>query len=142
MKEWYEAFIKLLKSLSVKIKTTDDDSDNKVYASVGTSPESQQLIMELCGDIDEEYALRRELETEAEPEKWFDKKVDDALDDLAAAGVIETPTSDDYARAHSVIQEAIEEGVATLAEETAEELEKGPDSKDRQESATHEGKEE
>ena len=84
--------------------------ENKDYAVVGSSDESKRLIEELCYELDEEYALRKELDTERDPEAWFDKKTNETLEELYEAGIIEEPTPEDYNNAHRVIQESIRNG--------------------------------
>ncbi len=121
MQEWYATFVGLLRSLSDKIAVSSG-RDNSEYASIGSTPESQRLIKELCDDIDEEYELRREVSKHDDPEAWFDTKTDQTLDELAEAGIIDTPSAEDYAHARRTMHKAIAEAVATEAEQTAAEL--------------------
>lgn len=122
MKEWYQVFINTLKQLSKYKRTTAGNMENKDYAVVGSSDESKRLIEELCYELDEEYALRKELDTERDPEAWFDKKTNETLEELYEAGIIEEPTPEDYNNAHRVIQESMRNGIVEEAEQTAGEL--------------------
>ena len=81
LQEWYAAFVGLLQSLSEKL-STGSEHDNSDYASIGSTPESRQLIQELCDEIDEEYELRREVSKHDDPEAWFDRKTDQTLDEI------------------------------------------------------------
>jgi hypothetical protein len=121
LQEWYATFVGLLQSLSQKL-STGSVHDNSEFASIATTPESQQLIQELCDEIDEEYELRREVSKHDDPEAWFDTKTDQTLDELAEAGIIDTPSAEDYAHARRTMHKAIAEAVATEAEQTAAEL--------------------
>ena len=122
MKNWYQVFINTLKRLSEHKGATAGNMKNKDFAEVGSTDESKRLIEELCNEIDEEYALRIELETERVPEAWFEKKINKTLDDLHEAGIIEKPTSEDYIEAHKIIQESIRKSIVEEAEQTAIEL--------------------
>ena len=121
LQEWYATFVGLLQSLSQKL-STGSVHDNSEFASIATTPESQQLIQELCDEIDEEYELRREVSKHDDPEAWFDTKTDQTLDELAEAGIIDTPSAEDYAHAHQTMHEAIAKAVAEEAEQTAADL--------------------
>ena len=83
LEEWYSAFIALLKKLSKKSQEIGHEMTNEEYASIGTTQETRELIKELCDEIDEEYALRKELSGVSDKEAWFDGKVKETLDDLA-----------------------------------------------------------
>lgn len=122
VQRWFSEFIRLLKSLSGMVQAKGGRISNEELSSIGSTPESQALIKELCDDIDDEYAQRRELEQESDAEAWFDRKVDATLDDLAAAGVMDQPSQADYDRAHQQLRDAGREGVAREAKQTADEM--------------------
>ena len=122
IQEWYKSFIENLKKISDKMKSVESQSGNEVYASIGTTPESKELIAELVGELDEEYALRKELEKEKDPDAWFKKKVVETMDDLARNGIIDAPAPSDYENAYRTIQDAMDECIAKEAEQTAREL--------------------
>lgn len=123
IQEWYKSFIENLKKLAEDMRSGGVKPGNDVFTLIGTTPESKSLIAELVSEIDEEYALRRELEKEKDPEAWFKKKVANTLDELVKDGVIEgNPSPDDYEKVYNAILDATDERIAIEAEQTAKEL--------------------
>lgn len=123
MWEWYNSFVANLKTLAESLKFEGVKSDNDVYISIGTTQESKKLIAEQVSELDEEYALRRELENEKDPEIWFKRKVVETVDELHHDGILEeAPNQNDYDKVYNAISDAINEGIADEAEQTAKEL--------------------
>jgi hypothetical protein len=139
--DWFSAFIELLKKLSNKSQGNAMQMSNEDFAAIGSSLESQQLIKELCGEIDEEYAYRQELEKVSDKEAWFEIKVKETLDDLADNNIIDYPKAEDYFKANNEIKNAITEGILKDAETVANELSEETEVLNQNESIAFSGKE-
>jgi len=71
-------FLQALEAVQTKLsekKKEKGSLSNEDYASVCSDPKSQDLTKGLCDLLDQEYAYRKELEKEKDPEAWFIKTV-------------------------------------------------------------------
>ena len=126
--EWYKSFLINLKKLSETMKLAKDDAEDDMYSSIGTTPESKELITELIAENKEEFTLQRNIEKEKDAETWFKKKVAETVYELAKDGIIEgTPTPADCNIVYNTIKEAMDKRIADEAELTAKELDSETD---------------
>lgn len=71
-------FLQTLEDVQTKLskkKGKKDSLSNEDYASVCSDPKAHDLTKGLCDLLDQEYAYRKELEKEKDPEAWFVRTV-------------------------------------------------------------------
>lgn len=120
--KWYKSFINSLKKLAENMSTCKTITGNDMFTSIGSSPETKNLIIELLDELDEEIELRNEIEKERDPISWFKNKVVETMNDMAKDGIISTPTQNEFETLYQNIQDSIGERIAEDAELAAREL--------------------